>query len=339
MSQKGPLVRILCCIALITALIKLSSLQTVTSVVVSNKMRYATSDRTAASGSSEQVLEYAASNIRSVEKPMIGREDSYRFRVNQLRGKEKFLDDEDKSLLEKFYRETKERDPFIRESLNTQDLWNEQDSNSMNSLIDLKEPKQGKTSAKEAAKVELSDWTIEPDYLVEAKGEFASTSDRMAKYEPNLRLLTTYNPVEKTSGNGSGAKTVGATLFGQDQKTMPKVDSKSAVDAIKLHDELFKEPPRDGKVRVRMYYHWAIHDDARLYGNGPWKYWGHGWGVEFGYDPMKKDIDNFYQRGYTIEKMFGRDFCKDKQNCRKPDPNFFKEPRKVGHYTRESLKV
>lgn len=172
---------------------------------------------------------------------------------------------------------------------------------------------------------------------------------QQASYAPTTRLLTSYNPlgqvnpsdtIDSSSSSKQSVKNplssfVGATVYGDHNKTKLSLSSKSPVDAIKMHDEMMKEPPHDGKVRVRMYFHRATHDDAKLYGTGPWKYWGHGWGVEYGYDPKRGDKKDHYQRGYTIERAFGRDFCKDKRKCRKPDPEFFVDPRAGGKYSEE----
>lgn len=352
MSSKWPLVKKK--ISHVVWIILLSTpyfLQLVESGIVTNKMRYATSEKSIENKQlSEQAMEYAASNIRSLEKPMQSGES---YRINRdIHKNDNFhegtlLNEEDRNLLEEFYRETKDRDPFDGEALSTEDLWNEHDSNSINSLIDSESQKLS-SNPETVVKSELNNgWTIDADYFVPLDGamkensEITSTSNHLANYSPTLKLLTTYNPLreEKILENSSRGRIVGATLYGQDETTMPKVNSKSATNAIKLHDELMKQPPRDGKVRVRMYYHRAIHDDARLYGNGPWKYWGHGWGVEFGYDPKKTDKNDFYQKGYTIERAFGRDFCKDKINCRQSDPDFFRDPKKVGHYSRKYAKI
>lgn len=351
MSSKWPyFMRKFSCIA--PFMLLFISLRPVTSGIVTNKMRYATSEKSIENRiPTEQAVEYAASNLRSVEKPLQS-EESYRINrdihKNNKFHQGRLLDDEDESLLEEFYRETKDRDPFNGETLSTEDLWNENDSNSMNNLLDFELQKFDYSNDKIAVKNEPNDgWTIDADYVAPLDGavknnnEIVSTSSHLAHYSPTLRLLTTYNPLEESKilENSSSGKIVGATLYGQDKTTMPKVNSKSAANAIKLHDELLKQPPRDGKVRVRMYYHRAIHDDARLYGNGPWKYWGHGWGVEFGYDPKKTDKNDFYQKGYTIERAFGRDFCRDKLNCRQSDPDFFKDPKKVGHYSKQYAKI
>lgn len=204
----------------------------------------------------------------------------------------------------------------------------------------------------------------------------SSTSTRTTiNQEPNI------NQNKQILTNGQ-QRIVGATLFAQGKLNeallKPKVSSKLALDAIKLHDAMFlNEPPKkDGLVRVRMYYHRAIHDDKRLYGNGPWKYWAHGWGLEFGYDPRKQqaseaggggggaEAPNSYQRGYTIERAYGRDFCSSSQNyqdqnspsssppkqgqaqlslssklqpppfkCRQSDPNFFNQFHDAGKYS------
>jgi len=190
--------------------------------------------------------------------------------------------------------------------------------------------------------VQLGDgWTIEQDNIEESIGiKLVTSTPNDASYAPGIRLLTSYNPIVKPGTVGpdpsrgeslTDNQIVGATIS-RDQ-TNPPVRSVSAYDAIKMHDQLLEKPPRDGKVRVRMYYHRAMHDDARLYGNGPWKYWGHGWGLEFGFDPRSNSRDNFYQKGYTIERAFGRDFCRHGQPCREPDPDFFKDPQKAGTYT------
>lgn len=356
MSPKLPFERKLLFIVMMITFIKfhLHGVVETAGGVVTNKMRYATSEKLNENKLTEQAIEYAASEMRTVEKPLKS-EESYRINEN-LYNKNKYhqgrlLDEEDRSLLEEFYRETKDRDPFDKESISSiENLWDDRETNSMNSLIDIEQVKSPTFKHRTNVKSEVFNdgWTIDSDYLAPLNGlretndnnkEITSTSsNNLANYSPTLRLLTTYNPLEKAKilSDSSSGEIVGATLYGQDKTTMPKVYSKSATNAIKLHDDLMREPPKDGKVRVRMYYHRAIHDDARLYGNGPWKYWGHGWGVEFGYDPKKADNNNdFYQKGYTIERAFGRDFCKDKLNCRQPDPDFFKDPHKVGHYSKQ----
>lgn len=171
-------------------------------------------------------------------------------------------------------------------------------------------------------------WSIDPQL-----------NEGPSKYSPTLRLLTTFNPIgdglsehqtDNQIANPTASMYSGSTVVsGPDSN----IKSKSAAKALQMHDELLKDPPRDGKVRVRMYHHRALHDDVRLYGTGPWKYWGHGWGVEYGYDPRDSDKKNSYQRGYAIERAFGRDFCKSKQNCRQPDPDFFKNPQDAGKYS------
>lgn len=174
---------------------------------------------------------------------------------------------------------------------------------------------------------------------------------QQASYSPTVRLLTSYNPVEQIKSDDSIDSSdsskksirnppnsiVGATIYGNHNKTELSLSSGSPLEAIKMHDDMMKEPPHDGKVRVRMYFHRATHDDAKLYGTGPWKYWGHGWGVEYGYDPKRGDRKDHYQKGYTIERAFGRDFCKDKLKCRKPDPEFFVNVRDGGKYSEEKI--
>ncbi|RWS07378.1 hypothetical protein B4U79_14431, partial [Dinothrombium tinctorium] len=76
-----------------------------------------------------------------------------------------------------------------------------------------------------------------------------------------------------------------------------------------------------GMVKVKIYDHRAEHDPIELYGNGPWKYRGHGYGIEYQYLP-----DGSYerQRGYGFIKLLGREFCKPNSLiCRPSDPNFF----------------
>lgn len=324
-------------------------------------MRYATSETTPISvQSTEQMMfpEYAASNIdysHSLIKPYKyvswphNHYDNHKY-DNFHRGK--LLDHEDKSLLEKFYKETKENDPF-------NSVWTDEEemrsNNQLNALLDNNDDDDDIINvskdlknvdnfdpAKELKKVELNhnnDWTIDPDYNNDFNFDHLQDNPEnvhFAKYSPTLKLLTSYNPIE-VSLSDNHSKIVGATLFGNDQNSSPNVSSKSANDAVRMHDDLLRDPPKDGNVRVRMYYHRAIHDDAKLYGNGPWKYWGHGWGLEFGFNPknMVKDKDNFYQKGYTIERAFGRDFCKDKKNCRQSDPKFFEDPLNIGKYTSE----
>ncbi|XP_074603456.1 uncharacterized protein LOC141856992 [Brevipalpus obovatus] len=75
-----------------------------------------------------------------------------------------------------------------------------------------------------------------------------------------------------------------------------------------------------GHVRVKIYDHRAEHDDNKLWGTGPYKYKGYGYGLEYQYNE-----DGTYQRerGYGFLKMFGRDFCNDHNNCRPSDSKFF----------------
>lgn len=56
-------------------------------------------------------------------------------------------------------------------------------------------------------------------------------------------------------------------------------------------------------------------------------FFSHGWGYEYGFDPEDYDRRR-YQRGYTIEKAYGRDFCQNRTNCRREDPKFFEKARK-----------
>lgn len=270
------------------------------------------------------------------------------------------LDSEDRDLLHKFYQETREQDPFQSDALSSQSLWDEMRdkelANLMSALRDTEQqqlPNQFQQNPLEQTRTlvvvsptmknwtranQTTDWTFD-DELVRQSEQLASSKqviiDQSAKYSPTMRLLTSYNPVrdpaillseesqqEETRDAG---RIVGATLRSEGRDSPPKVSSKSPLEAIRMHNELFEQPPRDGKVRVRMYFHRAIHDDVKMYGTGPWKYWGHGWGVEYGYDPLKSGKNDFYQKGYTIERAYGRDFCKDNKNCRPTDPQFFKD--------------
>lgn len=263
------------------------------------------------------------------------------------------LDSEDKRLLDKFYRETRNENPFqgaLR--ANIEGLWNDHDyGRSLDALVDLSAQRdnemdsQTKFEKKAIKQIGHNDWTIDPqllamNHLAMPVSFFNSTlpsiltisSNKIASYSPVHRLLTSYDPIEEhvraamntnqERGNREN-RVVGVTLYGKDQPMKPVLNSKSSEQAIKLHNELLEKPPRDGIARVRMYFHRAIHDDVKLYGTGPWKYWGHGWGVEFGFDPRNTKHPNLYQKGYTIERAYGRDFCKDKKNCRPPDPHFF----------------
>lgn len=370
-------------LATISVIIQVNKQQQVQAYPVTNKMRYATdSAASPAAYSLGQMLELSASKSSSYYSPgansyRINRDSSSASR-NKKTNKNYhhlMLDEEDKSLLAQFYRQTKERDPFLTingGSLSTESLWDESGLNGLDALIDHDEPPKTNSNSFQAhsgsGKPDHDDhptgWrknygyhdhqpppsttpTISDLRLPNLHG---SRVNQPASYSPTLRLLTTYDPANESAvllqepgqvqmGNLRGNRIVGATLYTNDKNTPPGVSSKSAHDAIKLHDELLREPPRDGKARVRMYYHRAIHDDKRLYGTGPWKYWGHGWGVEFGFDPKTEATDNSYQKGYTIERAFGRDFCKDKSNCRKPDPNFFEDPRNAGAYSSEQHKA
>lgn len=104
---------------------------------------------------------------------------------------------------------------------------------------------------------------------------------RKAKYSPDIFLLTSYDPLANLSGNSSmnyNNKTTGSTvelnLSNAKNVTFHKV-LKSGSEAVKLHDDMMLESPNDGMVRVRMYFHQAIHDDPKQYGTGPWNYWGY----------------------------------------------------------------
>lgn len=48
------------------------------------------------------------------------------------------------------------------------------------------------------------------------------------------------------------------------------------------------------KVRVKVYDHRAYHDPIQWYGRGPWKYFGHGYGIDYGYD---HDRTHSYEKG------------------------------------------
>lgn len=275
----------------------------------------------------------------------------------------RFLDDEDKRLLDQFYRETKDSDPFLSDDLSTESLWIEDERKRENQARLRKINKENYQPEKNLVDqtkegLNYDGWTFDESIIDGLNGKpyeynlgpSIEDSSR-AEYSPTFDLLTTYQPIQSISREPgltdqedkltdllkSNNRIVGATLFGRDQNLKPSVSSKSAVEAIKLHNDMLRRPPNDGKVRVRMYYHRAIHDDAKLYGTGPWKYWGHGWGLEYGYDPRQKNKD-FYQRGYTMERAYGRDFCKDNKNCRKSDPKFFQDPRSVGKYSEQYYK-
>lgn len=323
------------------------------SVIVTNKMRYATGKTSPLSSleNAQQLIEFAqpipeASNHYKIIAPRPSSKQDYRDSSG-------LLDEEDERLLEKFYRETKNSDPF-------NEVWDDRKfselpmgkQNFTDSSIKPNSNDYYHNSKKLSPLNNLLDWSLEPILNFNSIQVPSTISEDpsmvLAKYSPTIKLLTSYDPIgENLSGSDGhqakgGGSIVGATLFGQDRNRKPEVSSNLAVEAVKLHDELMKPPPKDGKVRVRMYYHRAIHDDNRLYGTGPWKYWGHGWGLEFGFDPKKKESDGkdrFYQKGYTIERAFGRDFCKDKLNCRKPDPEFFKTPYNAGKYTKQQYRA
>lgn len=341
-------------LSLISLLALIQSLQKTTAGrPTSNKMRYAKSEQTAEPQTAGQKMlleDASAFDHTSLVDP---------YKINRDNRATGSLDQEDRDLLEKFYRE---QDPFSSK-LSTSALWEEtrdQEMERLGALLDINplvSQNQQHNEAQTSKHSELdSGWTIDPEMShqidklssTNANHLVPSTSKAIASYSPTLKLLTTYNPLEKISSirlddsvqegprSRRGNRIVGATLFGRDETSGLDVSSKSPADAVRLQEELFEAPPRDGKVRVRMYFHRAMHDDVKLYGTGPWKYWGHGWGIEFGYDPRSEKKPDFYQRGYTIERAFGRDFCKDKSNCRKPDPKFFENPLKVGEYSRKT---
>lgn len=314
----------------------------VTLLPVPNTMRYASSsDKIPNYTSPEQVFDLAeTSSLPSQVEPYIGK---YRISRSDAEAAHegRFLDLEDRNLLDKFYRETKATDPFLDDSLSTDSLWDSawpQNSSGTSALLDLHVDEPTGDNNHDAG------WTIDSKLKLIDDKQVPKHQGLAADYSPTHKLLTSYDPVDESivaaaGAQNNGNRIVGATLYGRgDDVSKPSVSSKSARDAIQLHDELLQKPPKDGTVRVRMYYHRAIHDDVNLYGNGPWKYWGHGWGVEFGYDPKKDSRNKSYQKGYTIERAFGRDFCRDKLHCRKSDPNFFKDPRNVGTYSRQFAK-
>lgn len=295
--------------------------------IMSNKFRYPKKDLDA---KYSQQVPYIYPNSN---------QDSNLYRINRHIKKVDnivSLDEEDKRLLNEFY-EKQHHEPLIDYAYTSQSLWDDDyDKQSDSTLLTASGQQKSSrlvtskygleqqkvTSPKQVEK--MSDWTFDEQFIEQAEKLISPTENiflkqptKSANYAPSLRLLTIYNPLKNNKINE------------QRQIVEPKDQLESNLklepsrDAIGLHDELLDEPPRDGKVRVRMYFHRAIHDDINLYGNGPWKYWGHGWGVEFSYDPKKDTSKDFHQRGYTIEKAFGRDFCKDQKNCRPPDPNFF----------------
>lgn len=319
-------------------------------IIKTNQMRYATDEAGSSSLPLAHMLELASPSSKQAIFRPYNRDQK---RENEKFHEGKFLDDEDKRLLDEFYRETKKSDPFLSDGLSIESLWDE-------------EEKRTRAGAKIGAidgssttamsnnfggeKSNSNEWSYDESIIDGLNGKpyeynlgpTASDTMHRANYSPAVELLTTFSPNQTNLGADSqqadllktSNQIVGATLFGRDQHLRPSVSSKSASEAIKLHNDLLLKPPNDGKVRVRMYYHRAIHDDAKLYGSGPWKYWGHGWGLEYGYDPRQNGRD-FYQRGYTIERAFGRDFCKDNKNCRKSDPNFFRDPKTVGKYSEQ----
>jgi hypothetical protein len=335
----------------------------INSIIVPNKMRYSSqADSQLAMPTIEQAItsqEPRFADVQVTSKYQINRGDITEAQKTTSRYEE--LDNEDKSLLDQFYRETRNNDPFEGDSLvNSQDLWNEHLGEELSDVflgISSKRPPRphqadiNQNSANRIVSVDRpanQDWTIDTRLLMinnhandsQSKNlPQAMTRDvKVASYSPIHRLLTSYDPIEEKlrspldlnqAQDSRGDRVVGATLYSKDQLSKPVVSSKSSKQAVKLHDDLFEEPPKDGIARLRMYFHRAIHDDIKLYGTGPWKYWGHGWGVEFGFNPRDKLKPNFYQKGYTIERAYGRDFCKDKSNCRPPDPNFLKYMSKI----------
>lgn len=314
---------------------------------VPNKFRYSQHEQDVQSAEQVPIIYQASQSISANRYSISGPPES--------RDQDEYLlDDEDRSLLSKFYRETRLQDPFQDDSFNSQSLWDDsRDQELKDALSDLDHqarpqelsrrplpPSQKSDQRPEAVPAQQpkassgpSDWTFDSQLVEQAQklsngGDIERSGSKrdLARYSPDVKLLTLYNPIGNLdAGDGDGTerdKVVGATLFGQSESAKPSVSSRLPAEAIKLHDELLQEPPRDGKVRVRMYFHRAIHDKPHLYGTGPWKYWGHGWGVEFGYNPKLDAPKDFYQKGYTIERAFGRDFCRHPKNCRPPDPKF-----------------
>lgn len=330
---------------------------------VPNKFRYATAETfTMPMPTIEQFLVNYEPRVEDVQeansKYQINRRDLTRAQTvtdatTTTTSQYGVLDSEDRNLLDKFYSEIRNEDPF--KGVDIQNLWNgKHDEELSKVLVDLSDQRQQslemktlkKKLTKEQPRTNYHDWTIDPQLLminnqIESQAGSSNLTNMMlnahkiASYSPIHKLLTSYDPIAERARTAAtnthhdersprGNRVVGATLYGGGQLLKPVVSSKSSKLAIKLHDELLEEPPRDGIARVRMYFHRAIHDDVKLYGTGPWKYWGHGWGVEFGFDPRNVHNPNMYQKGYTIERAYGRDFCKDKKNCRPPDPEFFK---------------
>lgn len=367
-----------------------------------NKLRYATIRDPSASNRADslrldQIMQLETSNPKlASESPYLASVRSpfgkFAKRDDTTQEEGATLDDEDISLLDKFYRDTKQNDPF-ESSLSIDDLWREMqvhDVGSLDALMDRPSPDQETHGVKHDQQPSVrpqqtaqndAGWTMDPDLAFRnemfkldemlkggMQNQLGPTDDEHklnqshgqeeeperepefdpqqqaeeAAYSPTLRLLTSYDPLRSIvigyKHPMRGDRSVGATLFGQDAKDnfKPKVSSKSATVALKLHDEMMKSPPKDGKVRVRMYHHRAIHDDTRLYGTGPWKYWSHGWGLEFGYDP--KDVKDSYQRGYTVERAFGRDFCEKASKCRKSDLSFFSSIHDAGKYSEQHFR-
>lgn len=79
------------------------------------------------------------------------------------------------------------------------------------------------------------------------------------------------------------------------------------------------KPP--GMVDVKIYDHRAYHDPKEEYGRGPWHYVGHGFGVNYQFQP---DMSYQRERGYSYLHGYGRDMCADHPSrCRSSDPHFF----------------
>lgn len=255
--------------------------------------------------------------LEQIHRSLVEEADSFDQQADQPAS----LDEEDRRLIAKFYEDSERGDHQL----------SHQNSEALLDSDSVQDPSLSKEQPVLSDLDKQDGWTIDPQLILNNVYP-QTTSNSNSNFSPTMKLLTTYNPIRELEGAGN--QLAGATVTSKgDGNLRASLRSKSAADAVKMHDDMLRDPPRDGKVRVRMYYHRAIHDDARLYGTGPWKYWGHGYGVEFGYDPKDRGKKNAYQRGYTIERAFGRDFCKNKEKCRKADPNFFKSLRDAGKYS------
>lgn len=160
--------------------------------------------------------------------------------------------------------------------------------------------------------------------------------NQRARYAPNVELLLASRNQPPLVGqahrwpsaaiSGSSRET---THLQHSQQLQINETTAAALDALRVHDEMMREAPRDGKTRVRMYFHQASSSDtsannsdddtkkrAKLNdSNGSankaankerlLQFSSSGWGLEFGFDPREPSGKHF-ARGYIIERGLNR---------------------------------